>query len=276
MNTLIEDYLDWMEASGMSAATIESRRQMLTYADHLLPCGLEAAVHEELVGFLAAGRWKQSTRCTYHHNIKAFYAWATDPRAPQLDYNPAARLRAPRAPRTVNRNVSPEVMTDIFARATQPWWLFALLAAASGLRCCEIAGLHREDITEETLTIRRAKGGDQQSMPTHPAVWSAVRDFPPGSLAVSAGGKPNARWVSIRSAVYFRRKLILPGVSLHRLRHSYGTELRRAGHDLFVIQKLMRHESISSTQIYVEVGEGERRRAVHTLPDPTTGPAQAA
>lgn len=274
MSNLIDGYLTWLRASGMADTTIQSRREMLGRANREMPLGVELATEEELRDWLATPRWKPATRATYYHHVKSFYGWACDPRAPQLDYNPAATLRAPRRPRGVNRNVKPDVVADLFRRAVEPFWTFSLLALAAGLRCCEIAGLYREDISEDAITIRKAKGGDEEAVPTHPAIWSAVRGFPAGPLTATVGGVPNAQWVSIRSAQYFRRKLGLP-VSLHRLRHSYGTELRAGGHDLFVIQKLMRHASITSTQIYVEVGEGERRRAVNTLPIPTGRPQAA-
>jgi site-specific recombinase XerD len=274
MAELIESYLTGLRASGMAETTIQSRREMLRRADREMPCGVEAATTEELRTWLATPRWRPATRATYFHHLRSFYAWAADPRAPQLDFNPALTLRAPRRPRGVNRNVSPDIVADILRRAVDPFRTFALLAVAAGLRCCEIAGLYREDVTEAAITIRKAKGGDEQSVPTHPAIWAALRDLPAGLVTATVGGVPDAQWVSIRSAQYFVRKLGLR-VSLHRLRHSYGTELRRAGHDLFVIQQLMRHASITSTQIYVEVGEGERRRAVNTLPIPTGHPQAA-
>ena len=96
--------------------------------------------------------------------------------------------------------------------AVEPFRTFVLLAAALGLRCKEIAGLHREDVAPELVTIREAKGGDVETVPCHPAVWQRVKDMPAGPVAVTVGGVADPSWVSIKTATYFRYKLNMPGV----------------------------------------------------------------
>lgn len=275
MTDLIIDNTRWLRLTGASKRTVEARVKILRRLDRDLPCGLEAATYDELAEWLDRPHLAAASKATYHYHIGDFYGWATDPNHPVLDYNPAIGLPRVKRRKARARPVTPATLADILTRATRPWRLYSLLAAAAGLRCCEIAGLHREDVTEQVITIREAKGGDEQSVPTHPEIWQAVRHFPAGPLAELDGGRACARWVSNRTATYYRRGLGLTNVSLHRLRHSFGTELRRAGHDLFVIQQLMRHASMQSTQIYVEVGEGERRRAVNTLPIPGSPTAEA-
>ena len=53
--------------------------------------------------------------------------------------------------------------------------------------------------------------------------------------------------------------------SHHRCRHAYGTALLASGANLRVVQELMRHESVTSTQMYTRVTDDERRRAVERL-----------
>lgn len=273
MSDLIDGYLVWMRAAGMSERTIEDRAGMLRRADHDLPCGLEQASTEELAAWLGNRCWAAGTRSTYYRSLKGFFGWGTG--GGYLDWNPADDLRAPRAPRGRPRPVSTDVLGDVLTRARDPFRLCVILAAYAGLRCVEIAGLWREDVTETRVLIRKAKGGNTESVPTHPFVWQAVQSFPSGSLITSAGGVATANWVSIRSAVYFRRTLGLPGVALHRFRHKFATDLRQSGRDLFVVQRLLRHQSITSTQIYADVADGECDLAVATLPVPA-GHLQAA
>jgi integrase len=266
MTDLIDTYARWMTAGGLSDRTIDDRAAALTRADHDLPCGLEQATTDELAAWLGNRRWGRGTRRANYSIIAGFYRWAYA--GGHLDWDPAADLRAPQAPRGRPRPVGPEVLADVLARAADPFRTFVVLAAYAGLRCCEIAGLDRGDITERRIRIRHAKGGNEQQVPTHPLVWRTVRDFPRGPLAVAAGGVANASWVSTRSAVYFRRRLQLPGVALHRFRHEYATSLRQAGHDLLMVQRLMRHASVSSTEIYADVADRECDLAVATLPVP--------
>ena len=53
--------------------------------------------------------------------------------------------------------------------------------------------------------------------------------------------------------------------SIHRARHAYGTMLLRSGVNIRVVQTLMRHESITSTQAYTAVDEHERASAIAGL-----------
>jgi integrase/recombinase XerD len=53
--------------------------------------------------------------------------------------------------------------------------------------------------------------------------------------------------------------------SIHRCRHTYATQLLRAGVNIRVVQTLMRHASLTSTQIYTAVDEDERRDAINRL-----------
>ena len=53
--------------------------------------------------------------------------------------------------------------------------------------------------------------------------------------------------------------------SIHRVRHVYGTRLLRAGVNIRVVQKLMRHSSLATTATYTAVDESEMRSAIETL-----------
>ena len=72
-----------------------------------------------------------------------------------------------------------------------------------------------------------------------------------------------AHTVTLRTGELFRA-LGMTG-SIHRLRATYATNLRRNGVDLKVIQELMRHDSLSATEHYLGVDEDERAAAIRTL-----------
>jgi integrase/recombinase XerD len=214
--------------------------------------------------YLATPGWSASTRATYFGHLVGFYRWAE---GMHLDYNPMERLRRPQAPRGAPRPIARKDL-DLLLTIAPDWLQFAaLIASKQGLRCKEIAGVGREDITEEWTFINEAKGGRAEKVPTDPEVWTQVQDYPLGSVIEHLGGVADAQWVSNTASGYMRRVLKLKGeTGLHACRHWYATELRRAGHDLFVIQRLMRHRSTQSTQVYVDVQDEERRLAVASLP----------
>jgi integrase len=273
MTDIITEYLDWLRLCGRSRRTIGARRDILGRVDTDLSCGLELATAEELKGWIYRDEWSDSTRETYYGAVKSFFVWATNPLDVRLDYDPTVLLPRPAAARGLPRPVTDEQLARILSESADPYLIWSLLAAYEGLRCCEIAQLDREDIDPRSVLIRRGKGGKPGVVPTHPAVWAAVRDLPAGPLAVTDHGSPaTAQWVSIRTALYFRRQLHMPGVALHRLRHWFGTTTYKATRDIRVTQELLRHSSPTTTAIYTLVNDEERVAAIHALPT-FTGPA---
>lgn len=267
MTDLILAYLEWLRVCNRSRRTIDARRDILHRLDTDLPEGLAHATADELRDWIYRDGWSAATRETYYGAARSFFVWATNPLEPRLDFDPMQMLPRPSTPRGLPRPVTDKQLARILTEAIEPFKLWCLLAAYEGLRCCEIAPLLREHITEQTTTIVRGKGGRPGVLPTHPAVWQAVRDLPDGSLAVTdCGVQASAQWVSIRTALYFRRQLGMPGVGLHRLRHWYGTELYRRTKDIRRTQELMRHSSPTTTAIYTLVTDEERAAAIHALP----------
>lgn len=267
MDTLAGQYLDWLRICGRSHRTISSRREILHRLDTELPFGLEQATSDELKEWIFRDEWSQSTRETYYGCVRSFFAWACNPYDPKLDFDPMALLPRPTTPRGLPRPVSDAQLRHILTMSAEPFLLWALLAAYAGLRCIEIAGLHREHVTQESLTVIRGKGGRPGVVPTHPAIWEAVRDLPVGPVAFTqTGQRANDRYVSIRTVVYFRRSLKMEGVGLHRLRHWYGTTIYRNTKDIRRTQELLRHSSPTTTAIYTLVTSEERLAAIQTLP----------
>lgn len=275
MNELIALHMAHLRSAGMSPRTIEDATGLLQRLDRDLPMGIEHTYRAELESYFGNADWSEATRETYFNHARRFFVWAADEDVDLLDANPMARMRRPHARKGEPRPLSPDEITAVLTRTRIEWIRVCfLIALGSGLRCCELAGLRREDVGEEKVFIRRAKGGGSASVPSSPEILDAVRDFPRGSIVEHVGGKADARWISIRSAVYFNRTLGMKGVSLHRCRHTFAQRLRDGGADAFVIKKAMRHASLTSTEIYVGATEGECRQAVQGLtPLPFLAPA---
>lgn len=267
MTTLIDQYLEWLRRCNRSPQTISARRDILGRIDTAVPHGIELATSEELGGWLYRDGWSAATKETYYGAISSFFVWATNPYDPKVDFNPVDLMPRPKCPRGLPRPVSDRQLRKILTESVSPYLLWSLLAAYAGMRCCEIAQLDREDITPEAISIRRGKGGKPGVVPTHPAVWAAVEHLPDGPIAwTDNGGPANAKWVSIRTAIYYRRHLGMPGVGLHRLRHWFGTSTYKATKDIRATQELLRHSSPATTAIYTLVSDEQRRLAVNALP----------
>lgn len=262
----IDAYVAHLSTLGHPDTTTQTYRAALNRAARELPAGL-CAVPDELLAWLATLR-SASARQTYRAALRGFYDWAIN-RGGLQGANPAAGLPTVRRKRGLPRPCTLDELATILDRARQPVRLWAMLAAYAGTRCCEIARLRREDVTE-TMTWLHGKGDKQRQVPTHPAVWAAVAGLPPGLLA---GGR-NAHCVSHRGAAEFDR-IGLPEVTLHRLRHLAGTLWQAATGDVRVTQELLGHASVATTMVYTAVSNTQMRAAVLAVPTLSASAAAA-
>lgn len=263
---IIDAYLEFLRRSSRTQKTIEGRRDILLRLDHDMPFGIGQVSVEELRKWLYRDRWSQNTRATYYHAIKSFYGWAANPKDPWLTADPSADLEPVSRPRGVARPVTDEQLQRILAEAAEPFRTWAIIAAYQGLRCVEISRLDREHVTERNLIVVRGKGDRARVHDTDPAVWAAVKDLPPGPVAVLDGHRATPDQVSVRSALHFQLKLDMPGVSLHRLRHWLGCTVQREYKDIRVTMAVLGHAALSSTEIYTQATDEQQRAARSTLP----------
>lgn len=150
------------------------------------------------------------------------------------------------------------------------------LAYASGLRLAELQNLRLEQLHLEAgfLTVI-GKGNKERVVPVGRAAVAALQRHlevgrpklvnrrSPASVFLTRRGTPFARvtlWLRIKRRA--RLAGIARNVTPHMLRHSFATHLLEHGADLRVIQELLGHANISTTEVYTHVG-GQRLRAIH-------------
>ena len=150
------------------------------------------------------------------------------------------------------------------------------LMYATGLRVSEAAALGLEDIRFDSGYLRcRGKGGKVRVIPFGGQARARLETYLAEARPLFAGGAEGARvfltyrgrgfsrqgiWKLIKT--YARRAGIDKPVSPHTLRHSFASHLLANGAPLRVIQELLGHADIATTQVYTHVDQG-RLRAVH-------------
>ncbi|MCX7002984.1 MAG: site-specific tyrosine recombinase XerD [bacterium] len=146
------------------------------------------------------------------------------------------------------------------------------LLYASGLRVSELVGLRAQDVDLESGFLRcTGKGSKERLVPVGSHARAAIQAYlaqraaGAGSapLFVSNRGRAMSRinfWKRIRG--YGKACGIVKALYPHILRHSFATHLLTHGADLRVVQELLGHADISTTQIYTHVDD-QRLRAVH-------------
>jgi integrase/recombinase XerC len=124
-----------------------------------------------------------------------------------------------------------------------------LLAFGAGLRASEIVAICKNDITGNTLLVK-GKGGKERIVPLLPIVIRAINEVPKNGDVLF----PYDRRFITNEIRLLRRKMGLPeSMTLHSLRHSFATEMLKNGADLRLIQELLGHSNLSTTQIYTKL-----------------------
>lgn len=133
---------------------------------------------------------------------------------------------------------------------------------ATGTRISECLALRREDIEGEWLYVRHAKGEKERIIPIAHVAKKAVDDY-----ISEANNKKDFVWCNYKggrlsriSAYKITQKYL--GVSPHVIRHSYATSLIRGGADLRVVQELLGHASLLTTQIYTHIQKQDLKETV--------------
>jgi integrase/recombinase XerD len=212
--------------------------------------------------------------------LRAFYRFAEAEKL--LPSNPAENLSLPRRWKRLPKALTAAEIKQLLT-PEQPETPSSLcdqavleLAYASGLRLAELRGLRLEQLHLESgfITVI-GKGNKERVTPVGRMAVAAlqryldsgrpklVRPHSPANVFLSQRGRPFAAvtlWLRIRNRA--RHAGITRNVTPHMLRHSFATHLLENGADLRVIQELLGHASISTTEVYTHV-EGKRLREVH-------------
>jgi site-specific recombinase XerD len=142
------------------------------------------------------------------------------------------------------------------------------LVYSAGLRSAEAVGLDLQDVDfEQELVHVRGKGGKERTVPLGEEAAYRLALYLREARPQLATGAENAVFLSARGRRLDTSTLRRLTPHPHRLRHAFATHLLEGGADLRVIQELLGHSSISTTQIYSHV-DGRRLRRVYDRAHP--------
>ena len=296
LDRAIDDYLAYLRVErGLSPATIRAYRGDLGDFAAARGSGREWAAGPEPARRYLAARTRRgrpgdpglapTSLRRRAASIRGFYRFAFGEGVIGVDV--AAHIDLPRQPRLLPETLTVaevegllEAAPDLRARA-----LLELLYAA-GLRVSEALGLDREDLSTDGGFVRVIGKGDKERLvpvgdialdwlarwmtEERPALLALHHVEPArgGPLFLGDRGRRFARqqaFAMVRGAA--DRAGLSESVSPHTLRHSFATHLLEGGADLRIVQELLGHASISTTQLYTHV-TGERVREVYARAHP--------
>ena len=282
---LVDAFLDalWAER-GLSANTLDGyRRDLIKLRGALAAAGveLEHARREELLEFLAremrAGRSPRSIS-RYVSCFRQYYRWMV--REGRLSEDPTALIETPKIGRSLPKALSERQVETLLAApdTRSPLGLrdraMLELMYATGLRVSELTGLQMTQLHLNQGTIRvLGKGGKERLVPIGEQAQDWLRRyFEEARPTLMKGAQSEYVFVTSRRTGMTRQAFwhtvsrharaagINKKISPHDLRHSFATHLLNHGADLRVVQLLLGHSDLSTTQIYTHVArEGLKR-----------------
>ncbi len=251
--------------------------------------GLTLPILRSWLAALAATGAARTTLARRTSAVKTFTAWAV--RRGLMASDPAARLQIPKARRTLPAVLRQDQALDAMAAAKSGAQqgdplalrdrLIVELLYASGIRVSELCGLDIDDVDTSRRLLRVLGKGNKQrtvpfGVPAQAALTAWLSDGRP-ALATTGSGPAlllGARGRRLdprqaRTVVHQTMAAVdgAPDIGPHGLRHSAATHLLEGGADLRVVQELLGHSTLATTQLYTHVTVA-RLRAVHDQAHP--------
>lgn len=247
-----EEYLLIMKS--LSSSSISSYMSDLSQFEEQIDKPLTTVTSDDIFGYLSLFPNKRTLNRKLS-SINTFFHFCHEY---QFDYNktdiPMAKI-----PKLLPKYISnDEIMRglDMIDRSSyigKRDYALILFLYASGCRISEALSVERKDIVDGWLKIRFAKGEKERVVPLAPVAIEAIDEL----LKVS-DMRSSHIWLNYKGEVLSRisafkitKKYL--GVSPHVLRHSFASALIVGGADLRVVQELLGHSSLVTTQIYTHI-----------------------
>ena len=244
------------------AAYLEARKLKLPQVDNVVLRGFLVELYQKQLTKTSAARKLAAIRSFFEFCVRR--KWVED--------NPAKVVATPRLDRHVPRFLSEDEMVKLLEVPPSDDALGlrdrAILEFfyATGIRVSELVGADLDDISLDEKMVRvRGKGKKERLVPfgrkaaASLEAYLRVRASFPLVLGESAaflnyqGTRLTSRSVQRLVTKYFKLAALRTKISPHALRHSFATHLLSRGADLRVIQELLGHESLATTQKYTHV-----------------------
>lgn len=256
----LQDWGRWLRAAGRPSSTLYIRdyqvRRVAAAHPDIGPWEMTTTI---LVEWLSAREWKPATRRAYRSALRSFYDWAHA--AGYVDHNPAAALPSVRPEHYLPRPTPLDFVELALEGAGERERLMVMLAVKAGLRRGEIAKVHSDDLLRDLTgwSLRVVgKGGRVRMVPLVDELARALRAQPVGYVFPG----PTQGHLSAPYVGKLVSRLMPVGWTTHTLRHRFGTNAYQKRRDLLVVQQLLGHASVATTQVYVAPPLDALRQAV--------------
>lgn len=258
------ELVEWsitMQASRLTAQTIELRT---SHIRRVARSGLAASPWEiegeDLVTWVGSHVWKRETARAMRSSLRRFWAWGTE--SGRTERNPALALPEVRPETPSPRPAAPEAVVSALTACAPRVALMVRLANELGMRRGEVAQVHpTNDLVRDPQgwsLIVHGKGARKRMLPLPEELAAQLLAAGDDYLFPSPrGGHLTAHWVGSLVS-----RALGDGATMHQLRHLCATEIHDATRDVRLVQVVLGHASLATTQRYLAVDHRQIRAAV--------------
>ena len=270
MYEIISQYLEYLELEkGLSQNTIDAyRRDLYSFADGGKSIEeVDRTYINNYIRSLKERRLAPTSVIRKVASLRGFFKWATSMNI--LEKNPASTLEQPKVPQRLPKVVSIKEVEEILHEDLSELQLVMVeLLYSCGLRVSELVNLKIGDIDINSKYVRCfGKGSKERIIPIGGKAIKALNRYlscrelifkkynlSSKKLLVNDSGRYINRQ-DVYNFIHACGKKIHKNISPHTLRHSFATHLLENGADLRVVQELLGHSDVSTTQLYTHISK---------------------
>lgn len=282
MYQIIGEYLEYLELEkGLSQNTIDAyRRDLEGFVDNITAeniYSVDRFVINSYIRTLREKRFAPTSIIRKVASLRGFFKWITS--AGILEKNPALTLEQPKVPQKLPKVVTIKEIEEMLHNNLTPLeHVIMELLYSCGLRVSELVNLNVNDIDLASKYVRCfGKGSKERIIPIGETAKNTVKEYLKGRDLVLKKYNLNTKRLLIlengrlitRQDVYTfihnQGKLIHKNISPHTLRHSFATHLLENGADLRIVQELLGHSDVSTTQLYTHISKKRLKEVYFTI-----------
>lgn len=272
MHQIISQYLEYLELEkGLSQNTIDAYRRDLS--DFEISESVEDVNNVDrmtinsYVRKLRENRLAPTSVIRKVASLRGFFKWAFS--SGIINNNPASTLEQPKVPQRLPKVVSVKEIEEMLHNNLTPLeHVMMELLYSCGLRVSELVNLKLNDIDLSSKYVRCfGKGSKERIIPMGETAKSVIKEYLlTRDLLIKKYNidskklliKDNGHFISrqdVYNFIHAQGKLIHKNISPHTLRHSFATHLLENGADLRIVQELLGHSDVSTTQLYTHISK---------------------
>lgn len=270
MYEIISQYLEYLELEkGLSLNTIDAyRRDLYSFAENISDINdIDRAQINFYIRSLKERNLAPTSIIRKVASLRGFFKWATSMNI--LVKNPASTLEQPKVPQRLPKIISLKEIEEILhMELSEVENVIIELLYSCGLRVSELVNLKINDIDISSKYVRCfGKGSKERIIPMgKKAIDALIEYFPIRENLLKKYNLSSNKLLILKSGRFVNRqdvynfihkqgKFLNKNISPHTLRHSFATHLLENGADLRVVQELLGHSDVSTTQLYTHISK---------------------